>query len=167
MKEIFERRSIRKYTDKDVSDETVKELLKAAMAAPSAGNQQTWDFIVVKDRALLNEIPKFHPNAQMLIEAPAAIIVCGVLEREKKYAGYWVQDCSAAVENILIEAQFLGLGAVWLGIYPMEDRVTRLKELFGIPENVIPLAVISIGYPAKIKEASQRYDEQKIHINKW
>ena len=167
MKEIFERRSIRKYTDKAVSDESVKELLKAAMAAPSAGNQQTWDFIVVKDRMLIDEIPKFHPNAQMLPGAPAIIIVCGVPEREKKYTGYWVQDCAAATENILIEAQFLGLGAVWLGIYPMEDRVAMMKELFKIPEDIIPFAVISIGHPAFVKEASQRYDEQKIHINIW
>ncbi len=166
MKEIFERRSIRKYTDKDVSGESVKEILKAAMAAPSAGNQQPWDFIVVKDRAILNEIPKIHPYAQMLKEAPVAIIVCGSLEREK-HVGYWVQDCAAAVENILIEAQYLGLGAVWLGVYPREDRVSGLKKLLNIPENVMPLAIISIGYPAESKEASQRYDEQKIHSNKW
>ena len=166
MKEIFERRSIRKYTCKEVSDESVRELLKAAMSAPSAGNQQPWDFIIVKDRAVLNEIPKIHPYAQMLKEAPVAIIVCGALEREK-HAGYWVQDCAAAIENILIEAQFLGLGAVWLGVYPREDRVTGLKKLLEIPENVIPLAVISIGWPAESKAASQRYDEQKIHIDKW
>lgn len=166
MKEIFERRSIRKYTGKDVSDESIKELLKAAMSAPSAGNQQPWDFIVVKDRTVLNEIPKVHPYAQMLKEAPVAIIVCGVLEREK-HVGYWMQDCAAAIENILIEAQFLGLGSVWLGVYPREDRVDGLKKLFEIPENVIPLAVISIGYPAESKEASQRYDEKKIHLNKW
>jgi nitroreductase len=166
MKEIFERRSIRKYTSKDVSDESIKELLKAAMAAPSAGNQQPWDFIVLKDRTVLNEIPKIHPYAQMLKEAPVAIIVCGALEREK-HVGYWIQDCAAAIENILIEAQFLNLGAVWLGVYPREDRVAGLKKLLGIPENFIPLAVISIGYPAESKEASQRYDEKKIHINKW
>jgi nitroreductase len=166
MKEIFERRSIRKYTSEDVSDKFVKELLKAAMAAPSAGNQQPWDFIVIKDRAILNEIPKVHQYAQMLKEAPVAIIVCGVLEREK-HVGYWMQDCAAAIENILIEAQFLGLGAVWLGVYPREDRVAGLKKLLEIPENVIPIAVISIGYPAESKEASQRYDEKKIHINKW
>ena len=166
MKEIFERRSIRKYTGKEVSDESIKELLKAAMAAPSAGNQQPWDFIVVKDRTVLNEIPKVHQYAQMLKEAPVAIIVCGVLEREK-HVGYWMQDCAAAIENILIEAQFLGLGAVWLGVYPREDRVSGLKKLLEIPENVIPIAVISIGYPAESKEASQRYYENKIHINKW
>ncbi len=166
MKEIFERRSIRKYTGKEVSDESIKELLKAAMSAPSAGNQQPWDFIVVKDRAVLNEIPKVHQYAQMLKEAPVAIVVCGVLEREK-HAGYWMQDCAAAIENILIEAQFLGLGAVWLGVYPREDRVAGLTKLLEIPENVIPIAVISIGYPAESKEASQRYDEKKIHQDKW
>jgi nitroreductase len=166
MKEIFERRSIRKYTGKDVSDESIKELLKAAMAAPSAGNQQPWDFIVVKDRMVLNEIPKFHQYAQMLKEAPVAIVVCGVLEREK-HKGYWTQDCAAAIENILIEAQFLGLGAVWLGVYPREDRVAGLKKLLDIPESVIPIAVISIGHPAESKDASQRYDEKKIHLNKW
>jgi nitroreductase len=166
MKEIFERRSIRKYTGEDVSDESIKELLKAAMAAPSAGNQQPWDFIVVKDRAVLNEIPKVHQYAQMLKEAPLAIIVCGSLDREK-HKGYWMQDCAAAIENILIEAQFLGLGAVWLGVYPREDRVAGIKKLLEIPENVMPLAVISMGYPAESKEASQRYDEKKIHINKW
>jgi nitroreductase len=166
MKEIFERRSIRKYTVKDVSDESIEELLKAAMAAPSAGNQQPWDFIVVRDRMVLNEIPKFHQYAQMLKEAPVAIVVCGVLEREK-HKGYWTQDCAAAIENILIEAQFLGLGAVWLGVYPREDRVAGLKKLLDIPESVIPIAVISIGHPAESKEASQRYDEKKIHLNKW
>jgi nitroreductase len=166
MKEIFERRSIRKYTGKDVSDESVKELLKAAMAAPSAGNQQPWDFIVVRDRGVFNEIPKFHPHAQMLKDASVALVVCGAPDREKR-VGYWIQDCAAAIENILIEAQFLGLGAVWLGVYPREDRVAGLKKLLEIPENVIPVAVISIGYPAESKEASQRYDEKKIHINKW
>lgn len=166
MKEIFERRSIRKYTSEDVSDELITELLKAAMSAPSAGNQQPWDFIIVKDRTVLNEIPKVHQYAQMLKEAPVAIIVCGALDREK-HKGYWMQDCAAAIENILIEAQFLGLGAVWLGVYPREDRVTGLINLLGIPENVIPLAVISIGHPAESKEASQRYDEKKIHVNKW
>jgi nitroreductase len=166
MKEIFERRSIRKYTGEDISDESIKELLKAAMAAPSAGNQQPWDFIVVKDRTVLNEIPKVHQYAQMLREAPLAIIVCGSLDREK-HKGYWMQDCAAAIENMLIEAQFLGLGAVWLGVYPREDRVAGIKKLLEIPENVMPLAVISIGYPAESKEASQRYDEKKVHINKW
>jgi nitroreductase len=122
---------------------------------------------VVRDRMLIDEIPKFHPNAQMLTNTPVAIVVCGVLEREKKYTGYWVQDCAAAVENILIEAQFLGLGAVWIGIYPTEDRVAGMKELLKIPEDVIPFAIISIGYPAIFKEASKRFDEQKIHINVW
>jgi nitroreductase len=166
MKEIFERRSIRKYTSEEVSNESIKELLKAAMAAPSAGNQQPWDFIVVRDRTILNEIPKVLQYAQMLKEAPVAIVVCGALDREK-HKGFWMQDCAAAVENILIEAQYLGLGAVWIGVYPREERVAFLRKILEIPENVIPLAVVSIGYPAESKEASQRYDEKKTHINKW
>jgi nitroreductase len=166
MKEIFERRSIRKYTGEEVSNVSIKELLKAAMAAPSAGNQQPWDFIVVKNRTVLNEIPKVLQYAQMLKEAPAAIVVCGTPDREKN-KGFWIQDCAAAVENILIEAQFLGLGAVWIGVYPREERVAYLRKILEIPENVIPLAIVSIGYPAESKEASQRYDEKRTHIDKW
>lgn len=166
MKEIFERRSIRKYTNQKISDRDLKELLKAAMAAPSAGNQQPWEFIVVTDRGILNNITKFHPYSQMLRESALAIIVCADLARER-HTGYWVQDCAAATENILIEAKHLGLGSVWLGVYPREDRVTGIKKLFNLPEKVIPLSIVSIGYPAEEKGPSNRYDESRIHINKW
>lgn len=166
MKEIFERRSIRKYTCKPVSDKNIEELLKAAMASPSAGNQQPWEFIVIKDKKILNEITKFHPYSKCLSEAPLAIAVCADLKKET-HKGYWVQDCAAATENILIEAQYLGLGAVWLGIYPREDRVKGLKKILNLPEEVIPLSLVSIGHPAEKKESSNRYKESRIHINKW
>jgi nitroreductase len=166
MKAILERRSIRKYTDEPISDQDIKELLQAAMAAPSAGNQQPWEFIVVNDREILNKIPEVHPYSQMLMMAPLAIIVCGNLDKEK-HEGYWVQDCSAATENILIEAQYKGLGAVWLGIYPRKERVKGLKELFNLPEDIIPLSIVSIGHPAESKEPSNRYNQSAIHINKW
>ncbi len=167
MKEIFERRSIRKYSGRDIPDEMIKELFKAAMSAPSAGNQQPWEFILIKDRELLDKIPSIHPYAQMLSEASAGIVVCADLDRER-HTGYWVQDCSAAVENILIEAQYLGLGAVWLGIYPRDERVSSLKKMLGLPERVMPLAVISIGFPAEEKSPSvERYDEKRIHLEKW
>ena len=166
MKEIFERRSIRKYTDQKISDRDLKELLKAAMAAPSAGNQQPWEFIVVTGKEILNNITKFHPYSKMLREAALAIIVCADLTRER-HTGYWVQDCAAATENILIEAKHLGLGSVWLGVYPREERVTGIKKLFNLPEEVMPLSIVSIGYPAEVKEPSNRYDESRIHINKW
>lgn len=166
MKAILERRSIRKYTDEPISDQDIRELLQAAMAAPSAGNQQPWEFIVVNDREILNKIPEVHPYSQMLKMSPLAIIVCGNLDKEK-HEGYWVQDCSAATENILIEAQYKGLGAVWLGVYPRKERIRGLKELFSLPENIIPLSIVSIGHPAESKEPSNRYDQSVIHINKW
>ena len=166
MKAILERRSIRKYTDEPISDQDIKELLQAAMAAPSAGNQQPWEFIVVNDREILNKIPEVHPYSQMLKMAPLAIIICGNMDKER-HEGYWVQDCSAATENILIEAQYKGLGAVWLGVYPRKERIRGLKELFSLPENIIPLSIVSIGHPAESKEPSNRYDQSVIHINKW
>ncbi len=166
MKAILERRSIRKYTDKLISDKDLKELLQAAMAAPSAGNQQLWEFIIVEDKKILNEITKIHPYSQMLKNAPLAIVVCADLDKETN-KGYWVQDCAAATENILIAAQYKGLGAVWLGVYPIEGRVKGLKELLNLPVRVIPLSIVSIGHPAEKKEPSNRYNESRIHINKW
>jgi nitroreductase len=166
MKAILERRSIRKYTGEPVSDADLKDLLKAAMAAPSAGNGQSWEFIIVNDRQLLTEITKVHPYSAMLLEAPMAIIVCGNINNER-YRGYWVQDCSAATENILIAAQSKGLGAVWLGVYPKEERVDAIRKIFSIPEHMIPLNVIAVGHPAEKKEPSDRYDENRIRFNKW
>ena len=166
MQSIFARRSIRKYTSQVVPEEVMENLLRAAMAAPSAGNEQPWHFIVIRDRDILDSIPKFHPFAQMLKETNQAIAVCGDLSLQK-YDGFWVQDCSAATENILLMAQELGLGAVWLGIYPIEDRVKATKELLGLPENVIPLAIISLGYPAENKAPADRFNPSRVHINKW
>ena len=166
MDAILSRRSIRRYTEQKVSDEMIKELLEAAMSAPSAGNEQPWHFIVIRDRQILNEIPNYHPYSQMLKQAPVAIMVCGD-ERLQKYEGYWVQDCSAATENILIAAQAKGLGGVWLGVYPVEDRVAGLRKLLGIPEEVITFSLVSIGYPAEQKPGSDRYDDSRVHHDRW
>jgi nitroreductase len=166
MNSVMSRRSIRKYTDKKISDETVRELLKAAMAAPSAGNQQPWEFIVLRDKEVMSKIIEVHKYATMLKEAEVAIVVCGD-EAKEKFKGYWVQDCSAATENILIEAQELGLGGVWLGVYPMEDRVEALKEILNIPSSVTPLSIVSLGYPGESKDPADRYDETRIHFDRW
>ena len=166
MKEIFERRSIRKYTNQPVSDDDIEKILRAAMAAPSAGNQQPWEFIIIKDKKLLNDITKVHPYSQMLKEASVAIVVCADPDRER-HSGFWVQDCAAATENMLLEAQHLGIGSVWLGVYPRESRVKGIKELLNIPERIIPFSIVSLGYPAETKEPSDRYDNSRIHINKW
>jgi nitroreductase len=136
------------------------------MAAPSAGNQQPWEFIVVTDRDLLDKITKVHPYAKMLLGAPAAIIVCGNTNREK-HAGFWVQDCSAAVENMLLEATHQGLGSVWLGVHPRQDRVDGLKKLFNMPESVIPLAVVALGYANEQPTPVDRFNPAYVHRNGW
>jgi nitroreductase len=168
MKNILERRSIRKYTGEPVSGQDRENLLKAAMAAPSAGNQQPWEFIVIDDREILNTMVGFHERGgyHMLGHTPLAIIVCGDLEKQM-HKGYWIQDCSAAAENILLAAQSLGLGAVWLGVYPRENRVAKIKDLLKIPESAMPLCLISVGHPAEIKKPSERYNESRVHYNGW
>lgn len=166
MNAIFKRRSIRKYLDKPVSDNYVKDILKAAMAAPSAGNEQPWEFIVVNDRNILNRIAEIHPYAKMLLQAPIAIVVCGDMNKEK-YQGFWVQDCSAATQNMLLEATDKGLGTVWIGVYPNQDRINDLVSLFNLPANVIPLGMVAVGYPAEDMQEVDRFDENKIHYNKW
>ena len=160
------RRSIRKYTGQAVTQEQLEELLRAGMAAPTGRNAQPWQFVVLTDREVLDGIPAFAPNTAMLTGAPAAIVVCGDLSMEQ-VPGLWVQDCSAATENILLAAHAAGLGAVWLSIYPNEERVTKMRSHLILPDTVIPLAVISIGYPAEEKEPSDRFKPERIHYNRW
>lgn len=166
MEALLTRRSIRKYTPKAVPEAVIRELLEAAMSAPSAGNQQPWQFIVINDRKTLDEIPKFHPFSQPLREAPVAIVVCGDMKREN-FKGFWVQDCSAATENILVAARARGLGTVWLGVHPMEDRVKGMRKLLGLPETIVPLSIIPVGYPAEEKPRASRYDPSRVHYNRW
>ena len=166
MKAILARRSIRRYTSEGIEDKVIHGLLEAAMAAPSAGDERPWEFIVLRDRAKLDAIPAIHPYAQMAKEAPVAIVICGDLKRQK-YQGFWVQDCSAATENILIAAHAEGLGAVWLGVYPKEDRVSGIRKLLGLPREIVPLSIISLGYPAEKKTRENRYQPARVHQNRW
>lgn len=167
MEALFSRRSIRKFTTEPVSEQALQEILEAAMSAPSAGNQQPWHFVVIKDRKLLGQVPDFHPHALMCREAPMAILVCGDPALEK-HVGYWVQDCSAATENLLVAIHAVGLGGVWLGVYPREERVTEFRKLLNIPGHVIPFALIPIGHPAEQKPArTDRYNQSRIHKNTW
>ena len=166
MQAILTRRSIRIYTPETVPDELIDEILYAAMAAPSAGNGQPWHFVVIRDRQLLDEIPHLHPYAEMARSASVAILVCGQTGQEK-HPGFWVQDCSAATQNILLAAHALGLGAVWVGVFPREERVKGFMQLLGIPEEITPLSLIPIGYPAESKSPSNRYDSSRIHPNRW
>lgn len=161
---IFSRRSIRKYTEEPVKEESMKTLLEAGMAAPSSNNRKPWHFVVVRDRETLRRLAEAHPHGKMLGGAAAAIAVCGDTELSPVY---WVQDCSAATENILIAVAALGLGAVWLGCHPREERVAPIKEILGIPESVGVLSLIALGHPAEQKSPRTQYDELQIHREKW
>jgi len=163
---ILTRRSIRKYTNKSIPDEVIKELLEAGVSAPSAGNQQPWQFIIIDNREVLDEASQVLPNGKLLKDANKAILVCGDLNLET-HKGYWPIDCSAATQNILLAAHAKGLGACWLGIYPREERVSNLQKLFKTPEHIIPFSVISLGFPDEESKKVDRYDNSKIHKNTW
>lgn len=163
---ILSRRSIRRYNTSPVEAAAVETMLKAAMSAPSAHNQQPWAFVVINDRKILDSIPEFHPYSKMLYQASAAIVVCGDL-RQLPAPYFWQQDCAAATQNILLAANALGIGSVWLGVFPHEDLVTSMQELLGIPGDIKPFSIISLGYPAEGKGHSNRFDPERIHHNGW
>jgi nitroreductase len=160
---IFSRRSIRKYTDEPVSDDDIKTMLEAAMAAPSASNSQPWHFVVVMERATLDALAEAHPHGKMLAQATLCIAVCG----DPAISDYWQQDCSAAIENLLLAVAALGLGAVWLSAYPREKRVALARRILSIPENIVPVNLISIGHPAETKEPRTQYNEARVHRGRW
>lgn len=163
---IVTRRSIRKFKPGPISDKTVDALLEAAMNAPSAGNEQPWRFVVIDDRKILDEVPKIHPHTAMLKDATLAVLVCGDTSLEK-YKGFWVQDCSAATQNLLLAAHAMGLGAVWTGFYPIEERVVGMRRLLGLPEHVVPLALVPIGHPDQTAGREERFRRDRVHRNHW
>lgn len=163
---IFERQSIRRFTDEKVSEEKIENLLKAAMQAPSAGNQQAWEFVVVSDEADKKAISEMHQFAKPAEGASHLIVTVGNLN-DTKYHRMIDQDLGACNENILLQATYEGLGAVWLGFHPIEDRTLKLKEYLNIPDHCIPFSVICVGYPAVESEVKLRYDESKVHFDRY
>ena len=165
---ILTRRSIRDYTPHPVPEELIKLLVTAGMSAPSAFNERSTEFVVVNDRKVLDEIAKVNPKSLQLKKATAAIVVCGNQAKEKnKGQGYWQLDGAVASENILIAANAVGLGAVWTAIYPYPDRIPQVQKILNLPEQVIPLNLIPIGYPAEQKMRENRFDPARLHTNKW
>ncbi len=164
---IFKRRSIRIYQEKEVSQETLKLLLQAAMAAPSAKNSRPWEFVAINEKEIMD---KFRDRLQYgKYNAPAAIAVLANLKIAQSDSSmrFWVEDCSAAVENILIAAAGLGLGTVWIGSYPKEDVMNIEREILGIPESIVPVALIYVGYPGEEKPARTQYEESRVHWQKY
>jgi nitroreductase len=165
---IFGRRSIRIYAPGEVSDGTVRKLLEVAMAAPSAVAKDPWRFVVIRKRETLATIAAALPNGGMLGTASLGIVVCGDLDAaHDRQLSYLLQDCSAAIENLLLCAHGLGLGACWLGVHPREERVRKLKEILSLPVSVIPVACISIGHPGETKEPRTRFNPDYVNFEKW
>jgi nitroreductase len=165
---LFGRRSIRSYGTEPVSDADIESLLQAAMAAPSAAAKDPWRFIVLRELDTLSAVAEGLPNGRMLATAPVGFVVCGVLE--EAHGGelsYLIQDCSASIENLLIAAHLLGLGAVWLGVHPREDRVSHLVKVLDLPEGVIPVSAVAVGHPAESPGSRTRYDGSKVFRSRW
>jgi nitroreductase len=166
---IHSRRSVRTYTDEPVTETQLDTLLRAGMAAPTAGNAQPWSFVVVTDRAQLQSLADGLEYGRMLTKAGAAIVVCGLPEEALPGAArdMWVLDCTAASENILLAAEGIGLGAVWVGVYPIEERVQHVRKALGLPASVVPLNVISIGHPTGVERAKNKYDPDRVRWQSW
>ena len=163
---IFTRRSIRKFTGESINDEDLKAILKAGFQAPSAHNYQPRDFIVVRDKDIIKEIAEFHTYAKMLPKAGCGIIVCGDKEKQPEM-GFLVADCSASIQNILLASHGIGLGAVWCGLYSVTELTESMASILGLPKNIIPIGMVVVGIKDGEKKPIDRYDETKIHFDKW
>lgn len=165
IKAIMERRSVRSYTGEMIPKDDLQTIIKAGMAAPSAMDVRPWSFIIVKDKESLKQLSEL-PHTSMLESAGQAIVVCGVLNSEVAKA-FWVQDCSAVTENILLAAHALNYGAVWTGVFPVEDKVTAVKEILKMPEDIIPLCVIPLGIEKDSSKPKDKFNPDLIHYDKW
>lgn len=165
---IMTRTSVRRFTSQPISADTLQTIVKAGMAAPTAMNVQPWSFVVVTERAVLDSLESVHPYSN-LATATAAIIVCGDMQKydDDILRQYWVQDCSAATENILLAAHGLGLGAVWCGVYPSAERVSGVRRVLDLPGNIMPLNLISMGYPDGEFTPKDKWNPDVIHYQKW
>jgi nitroreductase len=165
---IFGRRSVRIYTPGEIAPETVTTLLEAAMAAPSAMTKDPWRFVVVRDPAALVQLAAILPGGKMLATASLAIVVAGDQDAAfERNISYLLQDCSAAIENLLLAAHGSGLGACWVGVHPSDDAIRRLKEMLSLPSSVAPVAVVALGLPGETLEPRTRYNPGFVHQGKW
>ena len=169
LKTIFARKSVRAYKQEPVSKDRLELLVRAGMAAPTAVDKRPWEFIVVTDRAVLKQLADALPYAKMAERAAAVILVAGNVK--KQWGGtesdYWIMDCSAATQNILLAAESMGLGAVWTAVYPEEDRVRAVRRILGIPSHIVPLNAIPLGIPAGRDKPKDKYDPKQIHWDRW
>jgi nitroreductase len=163
---ILDRRSIRRFTDQKIDNKQIKSLLTAAMYAPSAVNMQPWHFVVIDDPSMMEKVMEIHPYARMLQTASHAVVVCGD-EQLQHDDGYWVVDCGAATQNLLLAAQTIGLGACWVGLHPREERKSSFSRLLHLPSHVKPFALVALGYPEEQKPRPDRFHAEKVKYNGW
>lgn len=161
LKELFDRRSIRRYTDRPIPDDVLTELLRAAMNAPSARNTQSWRFLVITDRKTLDDIPSLQPYTGMMRQAQAAILVMGNRTAEAS-EGYLYVNCAAAIENLLIEAVHQGLGACWCAVAPKLERIEGFSRYFHLGDDLLPVGIVSLGWPAEVRPRVDQYDPDKV-----
>ncbi|MGL5312098.1 MAG: nitroreductase family protein [Peptostreptococcaceae bacterium] len=168
MNSIFTRRSIRKYKDTKVEKEKIEKLLRAAMQAPSAGNQQPWEFIVIENKETLEKLSNMSPYSKLIKDAPLAFLLLGNEER-MRYAENWEQDMGACTQNLLLQAVELDLGAVWMSAWPLDDRINYIKDIFNLKNNLRPYSVVTVGYPDEKQENKfiDRYDETRVHYENY
>ncbi len=168
-KTIFSRKSVRNYVETQISPETLEFLVKAGMAAPSAIDRRPWEFIIINDKATIKKLHDALPYAKMVGKAGHAIVVAGNIEKQAggKDSTFWIMDCSAAAQNILLAAESLGLGAVWTAVYPDAGRMKSVVEILGLPSNIVPLAFIPVGKPDGSDKPKDKFDKAKIHWNHW
>ncbi len=167
---IFQRKSVRSYSDRPVSRAQLDTLVRAAMAAPTGRDMRPWKFVVIDDKSTMDSLARQLPYAKMLLEAQAAIVVCGdmsVVDDKGNPSTNWTFDCSAATENLLLAAEAMGLGAVWTAAHPYEERLTAVTTALKLPSHIIPLNVIPIGYPKGDNKPKDKYNEENIHYNGW
>ena len=165
---IFARRSIRKFLDRPVPPEIVRDVLDAAMAAPSANAMDPWEIVVAQNPDTLATLAAGLPYGKMLATAPVGFVVCGDPARANGgQLSYMLQDCSACVENLLLALSMLGLGGVWLGVHPREDRIAHLRAALDIPESIVPVAAIAAGYPAESYPPRTRFSADRVHVERW
>jgi len=167
MNAIYSRRSIRKYKDTPIALHQINQVIRAGTYAPSAGNEKPWHFIVITNRETMEAITAFHPHTQMLKLAPVAIIACADLTNVKYDGNFWIQDMSAAVQNMLLEATTMNLGSCWCGVYPNTLFVEKLSKLLALPSNIIPTAIVALGVADEARDVKERFDETRIHFEKW
>ncbi len=170
MSNILQRKSVRSFTNQPIEKSKLDTLVRAAMAAPTGKDMRPWKFVVVNDKQAMKSLAAQLPYGKMLAEAQAAIVVCGdmsVVDKDGKPSTNWTFDCSAATENLLLQAEAMGLGAVWTGAYPYDERVAAVKVALKLPDNIIPLNVIPIGYPKGNPQPKDKYNADNIHYNLW